>query len=332
MDFLNELKKFGADSLSLAVIRNYQIVETVAVGNDITPHTRFQAASISKMVFTFAVLRLASESRISLYDDVNRYLGRTPLTDRDGNPARVNVRQILSHTAGIGVHGFDGYPVGSVLPTTSQIIAGEPPCNSPKICCEYAPDEHWVYSGGGFIVLQKCVENITETDFADFMERYVLSPIGMEDSTFRQDITGNLAKGYTENSEPVSGGHMLMPEQAAAGLWTTATDMAKFGIHIMNILRGGDGLISKNLAELMTLPQHSDVFDMEGTKCRTGLGCYLKNIGGTPYFGHSGGNIGFVSLSNFSAESGDGCCTLVNSDEAFPLLLKLQEEIFGNLK
>lgn len=326
MDFENELKKCGADSLSLAVIRNYQIAETVTEGKDITSHTRFQAASISKIVFALAVLRLAAEGKIFLEDDVNSYLGGTPLTDRDGNIARVNVRQILSHTAGIGVHGFDGYPIGTVLPTTSQIIAGEPPCNSPKICCEYIPDEHWVYSGGGFMVLQKCAENITEMDFADFMERYVLSPLDMEDSTFRQDVKENLAKGYMENSEPVKGGHMLMPEQAAAGLWTTATDMAKFGIHIQNILRGENGLIPQKLAELMTSPRHSDIFDMEGTKCRTGLGCYLKSIGGKEYFGHSGGNVGFVSLMNFSAENGNGCCIFINSDEAVPLLLKIQSE------
>lgn len=324
MDFLKELQKYGGNSLSLAVVRNYKISETIAVGTDITPHTRFQAASISKMVFTFATLRLVSEGKFSLEDDVNRYLGGTSLTDRDGNPARVNVRQILSHTAGLGVHGFDGYTVGSVLPVTSQIIAGEPPCNSPKVCREYAPDEHWVYSGGGFMVLQRCVENITETDFADFMEKYALSPLEMADSTFRQDVTENLAKGYTEKSEPVFGGYMLMPEQAAAGLWTTAADLAKFGIHIQNILRGVDGLIPKSLAKLMTSPQHSDVFDMEGTKCHTGLGCYLKDIGGKKYFGHSGGNVGFVSLVNFSAESGNGCCILVNSDGAVPLLLKIQ--------
>lgn len=326
MDFLKELQKYGGNSLSLAVVRNYKISETIAVGMDITPHTRFQAASISKMVFTLAVLRLVSEGKISLEDDVNRYLGGTTLTDRDVNPARVKVRQILSHTAGLGVHGFDGYTVGSVLPTISQIITGEPPCNSPKVYREYAPDEHWVYSGGGFMVLQKCVENITETDFADFMEKYALSPLEMADSTFRQDVTENIAKGYTEKSEPVFGGHMLMPEQAAAGLWTTAADLAKFGIHIQNILRGVDGLIPKSLAELMTSPQHSDVFDMEGTKCRTGLGCYLKDIGGKKYFGHSGGNVGFVSLVNFSAESGNGCCTLVNSDGAVPLLLKIQSK------
>lgn len=326
MDFLSELEKCGANSLSLAVVKNYQISEALAFGMDITPRTRFQAASISKMVFTLAVLRLVSEGRLSLEDDVNSYLGDCPITDRGGNTVSVNARQILSHTAGLGVDGFEGYPAGSVLPTTSQIIRGEPPCNSPKIYCEYAPGEHWVYSGGGFTVLQKCAENITETDFADFMDKYVLYPLGMEDSTFRQYVTENLAKGYTENSEPILGGHMLMPEQAAAGLWTTAADLAKFGIHIQNILRGESGLIPQKLAELMTSPQHGDVFDMEGTKCRTGLGCYLKKIGGKEYFGHSGGNTGFVSLANFSAENGNGCCTLINSDEAIPLLLKIQNE------
>lgn len=326
MDFLSELEKCGANSLSIAVVKNYQVAEAITEGHGVTTNTRFQAASISKMLFTLAFLRLVSEGRISLEDDVNNYLGDCPITDRDGNTVSVNARQILSHTAGLGVDGFYGYPMGTVLPTTSQIINGEPPCNSPKVYCEYAPDEHWVYSGGGFMVLQKCAENITEMDFADFMQQYVLSPLDMEDSTFRQDITENLAKGYTENSEPISGGHMLMPEQAAAGLWTTANDMTKFGIHIQNILRGESGLIPQKLAELMTSPQHSDVFDMEGTKCCTGLGCYLKNIGDKHYFGHCGGNEGFVSIANFSLKDGDGCCTFINSNGAVPLLLKIQSE------
>lgn len=147
MDFLSELEKCGANSLSIAVVRNHQITEAITEGHGVTTHTRFQAASISKMVFTLAFLRLVSEGRISLEDDVNNYLGDCPITDREGNTVSLNARQILSHTAGLGVDGFYGYPMGTVLPTTSQIINGEPPCNSPKVYCEYAPDEHWVYSG-----------------------------------------------------------------------------------------------------------------------------------------------------------------------------------------
>lgn len=260
---------------------------------------------------------------------MNRYLDGCPLVRQDGARASATVRQILTHTAGIGVHGFDGYTVGTELPTTAQILAGTPPCNSPKICQEYTPGEHWCYSGGGFMVLQKCVENITDTEFAVFMDSAVLSPLGMEDSSFRQNLTENLAKGHTQNFTPVPGGHNLMPEQAAAGLWTTAADLAKFGLHLQNILRGQIGLIPQALAMEMITPQCPDVLDLEGTRCCTGLGCYLKDIGGSPYFGHGGENEGFESLANFSVNGGNGCCVMVNSNDGYPLTLEVQKEILG---
>lgn len=137
------------------------------------------------------------------------------------------------------------------------------------------------------MVLQRCVENITELDFADFMEQYVLSPLGMQNSSFRQDLTDGLARGYVDGHTPLPGGHNLMPEQAAAGLWTTAEDLARFGIHLQDILRGRTGLIPRRLAEEMVTPQHGDLLELEGARCRMGLGCFLKTIHGTPHFGHS---------------------------------------------
>lgn len=324
MDIHAQLLKHQAHSVSLAAIREYRIVELTAEGEGVTPRTRFQAASISKMVFAFAVLRLAAEKRLPLDAGVNRYLGDRPLTRPDGTPAEVTVRQLLSHTAGTGVHGFDGYPAGAKLPSTAQIIAGEPPCNSPRVLQEHPPGAHWRYSGGGYMVLQKCVENITEMDFADFMEQYVLFPIGMENSSFRQDLTEGLAQGYAQGNAPLPGGHNWMPEQAAAGLWTTAEDIAKFGIHLQDILRGRTGLIPQRLAEEMVTPQHGDILEMEGARCRAGLGCFLKTIGGTPYFGHSGGNEGFESLVNFSVNGGNGSCIFVNGNNMSSLIQELQ--------
>ena len=329
MDWKRELEEHQADSLSVAVIRNFQIADTVAQGDGVTAHTRFQAASVSKMVFAAAVLRLAAEGRLSLEDDIGRYLGELPLHNAEGRPARATVRQVLAHTAGFGVHGFYGYGHGEELPTTAQIVLGEPPCNSPKVVQEYRPGEHWAYSGGGFMLLQNCVENISGLPFADFMERAVLSPLEMGDSTYRQDVTEHIAKGYTTDWNPVPGGHQLMPEQAAAGLWTTAVDLAKFGIHMQNILRGKAGIIPRALVEEMVTPQHGDVLDLEDTACRTGLGCYIKQLYGETYFGHSGSNVGFKALVNFSVQNGKGCCVLVNADAAAPLRRRIQDFFLG---
>lgn len=325
MNIQDELQKYHADALSLAVVKNDRIDGIFAVGDGVTPHTRFQAASVSKMVFTLAVLKLVSEGRLDLEDDVNAYLSDCPLLRRDGTKGKATIRQLLTHTAGTGVHGFEGYPVGSALPETKQILAGEPPCNSPGVYQEHVPGKRWRYSGGGFMLLQKCAENITGMDFADFMDQYVLSPLKMDDSSFRQDLTENLACGYTQNFQPVPNGHYLMPEQAAAGLWTTAADLARFGLHIQRILRGDEGLIPQGLARQMTAPQHEEWLELEGTRCRTGLGCYLKILHGKAYFGHSGGNEGFESLVNFSVEGGSGCCVLLNANEAYPLTRKLQD-------
>lgn len=329
MNWNDELKRYQADALSIAVIRHGQIADTVAEGDGVSIHTRFQAASVSKMVFTVAVLCLAGEGRLSLDGDVSRYLGGLRLRRKDGLPVKATVRQVLSHTAGFGVGGFEGYKHGAALPTTAQIILGEPPCNSPEVMQEYTPGEHWIYSGGGFMVLQKCVENISGLPFAGFMEQTVLRPLDMTDSTYRQDVAGDLAKGYTTDFTPVPNGHNLMPEQAAAGLWTTAVDLAKFGMHLQGILRGDEGLVPQALVREMITPQHSDVLDVEDTDCKTGLGCYLKTIRGEAYFGHSGDNVGFKSLVNFSVQSGTGCCVLVNSDTAAPLPGKIQDFFLG---
>lgn len=87
----------------------------------------------------------------------------------------------------------------------------------------------------------------------------------MLDSSFQQDLTENLANGYTKNFAHISSGHKLMPEQAAAGLWTTALDTAKFGLHIQNILRGRDGLILKEIVKKMVTPQHNELLKLKGT-------------------------------------------------------------------
>ncbi len=324
IDLEKELQNYHADSISIAVIKDYQVQETLTAGPNITPHTRFQAASISKMVFALAVLRLVSEGKLALEADINDYLGNEPLTRQDGTPAKASVQQILAHTAGVNGHGFEGDKAGESLPTTAQIIAGEPPCNSPRIYQEHMPQEHWIYSGGGYTVLQQCVEKVTQMPFVDFMDACILMPLEMQESSFRQDLTENLAYGCEEDGRPMKGGHNRMPEYAAAGLWTTPSDMARFGMHIQKILRGEKGLISQSLAQKMITPQHSDVLNMEGTQCHTGLGCYLKTIGNEAYFGHSGSNVGFESLVNFSVNSGNGCCTFVNGNGVSPLIWKVQ--------
>lgn len=327
MNLEAELHRYCADALSIAVIRDYQIAELMVCGTGITVHTRFQAASISKMVFSFAVLRLIADGKLSLDDDIGMYIDPLYLQRSDGSLARATVRQILSHTAGFQVHGFDGYDYRAKLPTLDQIITGTVPSNSTKVVQENAPGEKWSYSGGGFIILQKCIENISGESFPQLMDSLVLEPLEMSDSTFRQDITENLATGYTARGISLPGGHMIMPELAAAGLWTTAADLAKFGIHLQTILAGNQGLLPQELVKEMVSPHCVAVTD---SPCHAGLGCFLTTIGNMNFFGHSGDNIGFESQVNYSLRGGNGYCILVNSDEAYPLIKRLAADLCGS--
>ncbi len=321
MDFEKELKKYHADALSIAEIHDYKITEKVFVGAHGTPHTRFQAASVSKMVFAAAVLRLAADNKMLLDDDISTYLGGLTPRKVDGTPAKATARQILTHTAGFNVHGFDGYPVGANIPSAAQIIAGEAPCNSSRILQEYEPGRRWRYSSGGFMVLQKCVENITGNTLPDLMEDLIFGPLEMSDSTFRQDVSEHIAAGYSAG-KAVPGGHRIMPELAAAGLWTTPSDLAKFGIHLQKILRGETGIIPQRLVQEMVTPYSEAAPDLG----KTGLGCYIKVHDGMEYFGHTGDNIGFASQVLFSICGGDGICILVNSDDAFPLVEQISAQ------
>jgi len=276
------------------------------------------------MVFTLSVLQLAAGNKISLNDDISKYLGDIHLQDSNGLSAKATVRQLLSHTAGFGVYGFDEYGYSDKLLTTTQIIFFEPPCIYPKVVQEYILGKHWVYSGDGFMVLQKCIKNISDMPFADFMEKTVLLPLDMTDRTYRQDVTENTTEGYSADFGSDLNGYNLMQEQAA-GLWTTTANFAKFGVHLQNILRGKSDLIPQAFVKEMIQPQHDDVLDMENTTCKTGLGCYLKVIHSEAYFGHSGGNYAFESRINFSVQSENGYCVLINTDNIDPMIGKIQD-------
>ncbi|MBO4410206.1 MAG: beta-lactamase family protein, partial [Spirochaetales bacterium] len=265
--------------------------------------------------------RLVGEGRMDLDEDVSRYLGDLVLSRTDGSPARATVRQILTHTAGLTVHGFDGYLRSQSIPTAEQIILGQPPANSDPVVQEREPGEKWEYSGGGYTVLQKCVMNVTGRSFEEAMDELVLRPLEMEFSTFRQDVTEDLASGHSGGKE-VEGGHMIMPELAAAGLWTTPSDLARFGIHIQKILSGEEGIVPANLVREMVREQCRTA-DFGDTEKGMGLGCFLDEICGRPCFGHGGDNIGFESSAWFALDGSFGFCLMVNSDDAWKIMDKL---------
>src|ERR1700722_13955291 len=235
---------YKCPGLSVAVIDNFKIAWAKGYGvteaggsKPVTVHTLFQAGSISKPVAATGTLSLVEHGKLSLDENVNQKLKSWQVPDNEfTKDQKVTLRRILSHSAGLTVHGFPGYEVGKPIPTLVQIFNGEPPANTAPIRVEYVPGTKFRYSGGGVTIEQQLVIDVTGKPFPQYMRETVFDKIGMADSTYEQPLPPARAAvaATATNADGVSipGKWHIYPEMAAAGLWTTATDLAKFGIEI----------------------------------------------------------------------------------------------------
>ena len=203
----------------------------------VTPETIFQAASISKTVSAIAALRLVELGKLSLDEDVNVKLRSWKLSPSEAMQGEhVTLRRILSHTAGLTVHGFPGYAQGAPVPTLPQLLSGAKPANSQPVRVDIRPGTRARYSGGGYEVMQELIEDVTGKPFTEVARELVLEPLAMHHSTYQQPLPARMspqaAIAFDAQGDPLSGKWHTYPEQAAAGLWTTPSDLAKVVIEI----------------------------------------------------------------------------------------------------
>jgi CubicO group peptidase (beta-lactamase class C family) len=329
------LAHYHTPGISIAVINDFEIEWARGFGvcealsnREVTPDTLFQAASIGKPVFALAVMRLVQEGRLNLDEDVNTYLTswRVPASG-DWQP-RITLRQLLSHTAGLSVHGFPGYPTTDPLPTTVQVLNGEPPANTEKVEVNIIPGLHYRYSGGGTTIAQQVLVDLLEQPFPEIMRELVLDPLGMTNSTYQQplpkDWSARTATAHPFSGIPLEGKHHVYPEMAAAGLWTTASDLAQVVVELLRVLHGLRATVwSQETIEEMLRPQQaeqtqgaSESFVGLGNGLFVGLGFFAGGgIGDGFYFFHGGKNEGFVSLMRVYAHIGKGAIVMLNSNE-----------------
>ena len=193
----SRMRELGVPGVSIAFIRRGQLAWTEAVGVSrlggpaVDSNTVFQAASISKPVTAMAVMTLAQSGRLDLDRDINDYLSSWKLADGSATATqRVTIRRLLSHTAGTTVHGFDGYALGQPVPSLLQILKGEAPANSAPVLVASVPGSHWSYSGGGYLIIQQMLADVTKTPFAKLMDERILKPIGMRSQLLRATQRG----------------------------------------------------------------------------------------------------------------------------------------------
>jgi len=316
-----QMKERNITGLSLAIIDGGKIVKEQGYGfvdksrkRPVTSSTLFQAGSVSKPVAALGALHLVEKGLLSLDEDVNAKLRTWTVPQNKFTDAhKVTLRLLLSHTAGMTVHGFPGYTVGKPIPTLTQILNGEKPANTAAIRVDQIPGSQWRYSGGGYQVMQQMLIDVAKKPFPQFMDEAVFKPFGMASSTYSQPLPDGLAvraaKGYGGIfGQKVNGTWHVCPEMAAAGLWTTAGDLARFAIGIQNALSGqSNPVISQSLTQQMLTIQRNNV----------GLGFFLDSSGRTLRFGHDGVHAGFDASLKAYANLGKGAAIMINKNDNF---------------
>jgi CubicO group peptidase (beta-lactamase class C family) len=292
-------------------------------GPPVTAETLFQAASISKPVTTLAVLRLAQSGRLDLDTDVNHYLKSWKVPANEfTQEAKVTLRELLTHSAGVTVHGFRGYAAGEAIPSLAQVLDGEPPANNAAIRVDMTPGKTWRYSGGGFVIVQQVLTDVTGTPFPRLLNDLVLGPLGMQHSTYQQplppDLLARAATPYRADGAAVPGGPHVYPELAPAGLWTTPSDLARFVIGIQRAFSGRSRtVLSQATARNMLVPEYN----------QQALGLIVG--GNTPqkYFNHGGVNFGYRCLLVAYQDNGDGAVIMTSGDNGDPLIREILRTI-----
>jgi CubicO group peptidase (beta-lactamase class C family) len=322
---------YHTPGLSIAVINDFEIEWAQGFGrrdtrstDRVTTETLFQAGSISKPIFALGVMRLVQDGRLNLDDDIQRYLSSWRVPANEGWQPRITLRQLLSHTAGLTVHGFPGYQASERLPKAIQILNGDAPANTAKVEVNILPSIQFRYSGGGTTVAQQALVDFLNKPFPQIMDELVLQPLRLTNSTYEQPLPKHRAKkaatAHPWKGIPLKGKFHTYPEMAAAGLWTTATDLAKVGVELLQALhaRKGHTLLGKETIESMLHPQldHQKIGEGEFV----GLGFFCNGKDDAFYFGHGGWDEGFVALMRLYKNIGKGAVVMLNSNEGFPLL------------
>lgn len=308
---------YGVPGVSIALIDDGQIVATRAygladrrTGRPMRTDTPMQAASISKAVSAFAAMRMVERGQLRLDTPVNATLKSWRIPETDATRAQpITLAHLLSHTAGLGVHGFLGYEAGQPLPSIVQILDGQPPANNLAVRVEQAPELGFRYSGGGYTIMQLLMSEVAKRPFPALMRREVLKPIGMRDSSFEYPLPARRMKqaaaGVAQDGKDVVGQRKVHPESAAAGLWTTPGDLARFAIEVQKAANGDSRLLGRGTSERMLRDPGPDHYAL-------GFGIVHEN--GAAYFGHDGWNDGFSShlLAN---REGDGVVIMINANQ-----------------
>ncbi len=351
IDIPKLLDRYNVPGVSISLIENYKVLKIANYGfasiedkQPVTKNTVFQIASISKPISTWGVMKLVEKDLIDLDAPIENYLKKWHLPPSKFNHDKITMRRLLSHTAGLSLHGYSGFHPDHEKPSIvdslsgnikyqkdaiqlkiKEIIKSDPKEDERPVTVFVEPGTQFSYSGGGYTIAQLIVEEITDQNFAEYMENEILKPLGMNQSSFswREDLKPLTAKAYFFYSEIVP--NYLFTALAAAGCYSTTVDLSKFVLASMKGSNGelpGRGILKPETIEMM----HKIYFETKdplSINSHMGLGYFIMPLNGYKIVNHSGGNIGWNTQMMFIPESGDGLIVFTNGQNGIKLTLTL---------
>ncbi|MEO9802818.1 MAG: serine hydrolase [Reichenbachiella sp.] len=310
------LDEFIVPGAALALIDNGKIILQKGYGyadikNKVTVNgkTGFNIGSISKTVAAWGVLKLVEEGKIELDSPAENYLTRWHLPESEYDVNKVTVRRLLSHTAGLSLHGYPGWSPSDTLPTIEQSLSGKN--NGPgDVRMIMEPGTKWKYSGGGYTILQLIIEEVTGQKFADYMQAEILNPLGMTNSSYTIDDKILSASSLEHNGYGEVIPFELFTAEAAAGLHTTIEDFVLFAMASLNVPNGlvaDQSILEQSTIKLMTSPAPA-------ANGRYGLGYGIDSIQNSQavLVGHGGANTGWHAYLRVNQQTGDGFAMITN--------------------
>ena len=326
------MERFHVPGVSVAIVRDFKIdwakgygTADVESGMRVDADTLFQAASISKPVAAMAAMRAVQDGTFGLDQDINTILKSWKLPDSEftrGHP--VTPRALMSHTSGLGDgFGFPGYHPAAPRPTPVEILSGSKPSNVGPVLMERPPFTASKYSGGGVTLMQLAMTDAIGKPYPEIMQSFVLGPIGMTNSAYEQPLSAErdrrAARAHSSGGRAMDTKWHVYPELAAAGLWTTPTDLAKFAIEIQRTALGQSTrvLTRSSVLEMLTPVGVGDY----------AVGLAITKNGEGWYFAHGGSNWGFQCSLLAHRVKGYGLAVMTNGDAGRAVINEIEARV-----